>query len=270
MEATVLIPTHNHADTLLYSVASAQAQTISDIEIFVVGDGPPARTGEIMREFESQDPRVRYFEFPKGARHGEEHRHRVLQSARGRCVCYLSDDDLWLRTHLAHMCEAMRDADFVHAIELVFPNGGEAPMANGFDLAHPPDRHALLGTNSGFGLSSGGHTLASYRQLPYGWRAAPPGIHTDVHMWRQIIEQPWCRARSLPFPTVLKFASPYRAGWPVAKRLAELAAWSERLAEPQFGEWLAARTLRAAWRNLTDRSRTSPWLHSPVGQLFPP
>ena len=48
VRATVLIPTHDHADLLLRSVASAQRQCVADIEIFVVGDGVPERTRDIM------------------------------------------------------------------------------------------------------------------------------------------------------------------------------------------------------------------------------
>ena len=37
--ASVLIPTHEHAATLAYAVASVQRQTVDDIEILIVGDG---------------------------------------------------------------------------------------------------------------------------------------------------------------------------------------------------------------------------------------
>ena len=37
--ATILVPTHDHGPTLRASVASALRQTVSDIEVFIVGDG---------------------------------------------------------------------------------------------------------------------------------------------------------------------------------------------------------------------------------------
>ena len=37
--ATVLIPTHEHVEPLRHAVASAQAQTLADFELFIVGDG---------------------------------------------------------------------------------------------------------------------------------------------------------------------------------------------------------------------------------------
>ena len=36
---TVVIPTHNHADTLSYAVRSVLWQTCQDFELFIVGDG---------------------------------------------------------------------------------------------------------------------------------------------------------------------------------------------------------------------------------------
>ncbi|WP_332688176.1 aldehyde dehydrogenase family protein, partial [Devosia sp.] len=53
---------------------------------FVVGDGASAETRDIVEEFAHNDPRIRYFDFSKGQRHGEAHRHIVLQEARGEIV----------------------------------------------------------------------------------------------------------------------------------------------------------------------------------------
>ena len=60
------------------------------------------------------DPRVRFFDLPKGERHGERNRHLALAEAAGRIVCYLSDDDLLLPRHVATMLELLEGADFAH------------------------------------------------------------------------------------------------------------------------------------------------------------
>lgn len=79
--ATVLIPTFDHGETLLYSVRSALRQTVSDIEIFVVGDGVPTPARRFIEELIAEDPRVRFFANDKGPRHGEVHRARALPTA---------------------------------------------------------------------------------------------------------------------------------------------------------------------------------------------
>jgi glycosyltransferase involved in cell wall biosynthesis len=206
METTVLIPTHNHGETLRYSVASVQAQTLQDFEILVVGDGVPDVTRDLVSDLVREDARIQFFDFPKGPRHGELHRHAVLRNARGRCVCYLCDDDLWLPSHLEHLTGLLHRADLAHTAEMTIDPSGEG-LILAFDLNHSIDRELLETSRSGFGLSSGAHTLEAYRRLPYGWRTTPKEIHTDTYMWQQFVKQPWCRCAGATRPTVLRFAA---------------------------------------------------------------
>ena len=112
--ASVLVPTHDHGPTLRHSVAAALGQTVSELEVLIVGDGMPPAAAEVARELGATDGRVRLFEFEKGERHGEAHRHAVLEGeARGRFILYLSDDDLWMPEHAERMIAALERADFV-------------------------------------------------------------------------------------------------------------------------------------------------------------
>jgi len=92
--ATVLIPTHDRPECLRHSIASAQAQSLDDFELFVIGDGVTDATRAVMTELAAADPRIRFFDFPKGPRRGEVHRHTALAEAAGRFVAYLGDDDV--------------------------------------------------------------------------------------------------------------------------------------------------------------------------------
>jgi GalNAc5-diNAcBac-PP-undecaprenol beta-1,3-glucosyltransferase len=231
MEATVLIPTHTHGETLRYAVSSVQGQTMQDFEILIVGDGVPEVTRDLVSDLAGADPRIRFFDFPKGARNGELHRHAVLANARGRCVCYLSDDDLWLPSHLEHLTGLLKRADLASAGCMVIDPSEEA-MILAFDLNHPLDREWLETSRSGFSLSSGGHTLDAYRRLPYGWRTTPEGIHTDTFMWQQFLDQPWCKCASTARPTVLRFAAQAWDTQPREKRLDALDRWLRRVSKP--------------------------------------
>src|SRR3970282_260372 len=84
-DATILIPTHRHAALLPYSLRSALAQEGVSVEVFVVGDGFEDDTRAAL-ELSLSDPRVRFFDFPKGQGNGELHRHEALQEATGRIV----------------------------------------------------------------------------------------------------------------------------------------------------------------------------------------
>ena len=67
IEATVLIPTHNHGETLRYAVGSVLAQTMQDFEILIVGDGVPEATRELAAELARNDARDPVFRFPEGS-----------------------------------------------------------------------------------------------------------------------------------------------------------------------------------------------------------
>ncbi len=221
--ATVVIPTHNHGPTLYASVASALSQTLA-VEVFVIGDGVSPETRAIAEELARQDQRVRFFDHPKSPRRGELYRHAALKQARGRVVCYLSDDDAYLPHHVEDMCALLEDADFVHALAIeVLLDGGIARWA--VDLARPEYRREVLNGINRVPLSAGAHTLSLYRSLTEGWTSAPPEIPSDLFMWQKFVRLPDCRFRSGRRPSVLVFPSPKRRHLSNPERLSEMQRW---------------------------------------------
>ena len=279
LQATVLVPTFDHGPMLRYSVGSALTQTVEQLEVLIVGDGVPPVTQEVVAEL-SRDPRVRFFDHPKGARHGEAYRHSALLEARGRIVCYLSDDDLWTTDHVAAMLDLLADADFAHALPVrVEPDGGIGGWATDLSLRRARDLH-LSGANS-IPFSCGAHTITMYRRLPHGWRTTPAGTPTDLYMWQQFLAQPACRAVSGTRPTVVHFASPDRRGWTAEQRLDELHRWSRKLStqvgrrdfERSVFDWVVrdcaalAAEMPPAWvRTLYQRLKPLGWPRRLFGQ----
>lgn len=232
--ATVLIPTFDHGPLLEYSLASALAQTVADIEIFIVGDGAPGITRDIAQRAARADPRVRYFDNPKGASRGEAHRHRALAEASGAIVCYLADDDLWLPHHVATMRGLLADHDFANTLPLAVYPGDELRAGSPVDLSLPFDREFIVKTRNKVGNSFAAHTLAFYCGLPHGWRPAPAGMFSDHYMWQQILSQPGCRAVSGHRPTAINFASRPRRATSIADRAAELERWLGRINDARW------------------------------------
>ena len=231
MRATVLVPTHDHGPTLTRSVGSALAQTVADLEVFVVGDGMPDEAREVAAGLARSDERVRVFDNPKGPRHGELHRHAALGEAQGEVVCYLSDDDLWLPEHVESMLELLADHDFANALPVrVEPDGTLAALI--VDLSLERYRALLLGGENRIPLSCAGHTLELYRRLPHGWRTTPPEIPTDLYMFQQILAVPGVRAVSGRNATVLHFPSSARSALGPEGRVAELDRHGVALEEP--------------------------------------
>jgi len=254
LRATVLVPTHNHGPTLLYSVPTALAQSVSDIEVIIVGDGVGDAARDIISQLQRGDPRVNFLDFPKGRRRGEDHRHTALSAARGRIVCYLADDDLWLPNHLAVMDALLHgDVGFAHTLPLrITKAGGLADWP--VDLAIPHYRELTLANTNWIPLSTAGHTLDAYRRLPIGWSAAPRRVSdTAGFMWQKLIRS-GCGLVSESQPTVLVFPSVERVGWVVARRVEEMALWQRKTAEPGWRETFLAEALDYVVR---DRARAA-------------
>jgi len=221
-QATVLVPTHEHALTLELAVGSALAQTVQDLEVLIVGDGPTPGVRAAAERIEASDPRVRYIPFPKGARHGEASRHEVLHGARGRIVCYLSDDDLWLPDHVEEMARRLvSDDHLVHTKpSRISPDGRTTELLG--------SASEMLAGRNHIPLSAMGHTLAGYRALRVGWSPAPPDVYTDLHMWRKFLVAGF-RLDSSLVPTVLHFPSPERHGRGQVWRRNEILRWWRRI-----------------------------------------
>jgi glycosyltransferase involved in cell wall biosynthesis len=241
--ASVLIPTHEHAATLPFSVASVQAQNYQDMEILIVGDGVGDTLRAAVKRLQADDSRIKFFDFPKGPRNGEIHRDVVLRQAQGQIVCYQSDDDLWLPGHLHAMQTALESADFVTAMQVLAGTDGKL-RAYYFDLESPQfvvpwlawdyEPIHLLGdwATPGVGLSFCAHRLDAYLRLPEGWTTTPDGRPSDQFMWKKFARQPWCRLKSLHWPLTLQFPAKDRRDWAPQQRADELARWTEIIASP--------------------------------------
>ena len=245
--ATVIIPTYDHGPTIRYALASALRQTVEDIEVIIIGDGVAEADKPLLFALAASDARVSYVDRPKHVRRGEVYRHAALESAQGRIVCYLCDRDVWLPCHVERMSKQLESADFTHSLSLhVRPDNSYQFFPT--DLSLPEHRRFMRVRGNRVAFSCAAHTMESYRSLPFGWRTTPEGIETDWYMFRQFLEMDNCRASSGTFPSAITFPSPSRRGWPTERRVAELKAWSERLADEATREEIVRDILENAIR----------------------
>ncbi len=255
--ATVLIPTHDHAPQIGHAIRAVQAQTLGSFELFVVGDGTDDATRETVAELARSDGRIRYFDFPKGERHGEAHRHTALAEARGRIVAYCGDDDLWLPHHLKTMAGLLRRVDFGNALQIEVEPGGRLVSQNA-SYAQPEIRLRMVEGWHGFhGLTVWGHRMSAYRALPVGWSPAPPGTATDQHMFRKFAAQPSLRSGTALAATALHVQTPARPGWSNEARATELAALAARIGTEELCGELEA-LVRIARRVVRQPRRRRP------------
>jgi hypothetical protein len=97
-DVSVVIPTRFRPELVLRAVRSALAQTVADIEVLVVVDGPDDATRDALAAV--PDPRLRVVELPEPA--GAPNARNVgARHARARWTALLDDDDEWLPHKLA-------------------------------------------------------------------------------------------------------------------------------------------------------------------------
>lgn len=243
--ATIIIPTYNHGETIRYALRSALNQTVTDLEIFVIGDGVPEHQKPIIHDFVQSDKRVRFFDHPKHIRRGEPYRDLALNEATGTIVCYLCDRDLWLPDHVERMLHQLKFADFTHSLSLhVLPD--QTFRFYPADLSQPEHFRFMRDTNNLVAFSCAAHTMDAYRRLPKGWETTPEPIQTDWFMFRKFLRMDGCRATSSRYPSSITFPSPPRKDWPIQQRIAELEIWNERISNPQSKDETVKEILEAA------------------------
>jgi glycosyltransferase involved in cell wall biosynthesis len=107
-EVSVVIPTRNRPELVVRAVRSALAQTLREIEIVVVIDGPDAATVDALREV--GDERIRPVELPASGG-APNARNRGVDHALADWVAFLDDDDEWLPEKLATQLALARAAE---------------------------------------------------------------------------------------------------------------------------------------------------------------
>ncbi|HYH93917.1 MAG TPA: glycosyltransferase family 2 protein [Candidatus Saccharimonadales bacterium] len=101
---SAVIPTHGRPELVVRAIDSALDQTLDDLEVIVVVDGPDPMTEAVLAE--RRDDRLRVVVNPESV--GASGARNVgAAEARGRWVAFLDDDDTWLPTKLARQLEAM-------------------------------------------------------------------------------------------------------------------------------------------------------------------
>jgi glycosyltransferase involved in cell wall biosynthesis len=140
-EITVVIPSRNRWALLSVALRAALSQEGVELEVVVVDDGSSDETSSRLEGV--RDPRLRVIrnESPRGVTGA---RNQALGVARGECLAFLDDDDIWsprnLRTKL-DLIEA-QNADFAYAGAVALD--GRRRVIKAFPLPGPGELAAKL------------------------------------------------------------------------------------------------------------------------------
>lgn len=100
---SVVIPTYNRSERLRRCLKSVMAQTFRDFEIIVIDDASSDDTFVMLQsEFgmELEQGRIGYYN--NGKRQERVYsRNKGMEMAKGECIAFLDDDDIWMPRHLS-------------------------------------------------------------------------------------------------------------------------------------------------------------------------
>jgi len=115
---TVIVATYNRSNVLGYAIRSVLAQTRTDWELLVVGDGCTDDTAEVVASF--ADPRIRFVNLDPRVGDQSGPTNEGMARARGRYIALLNHDDLWFPDHLAETVAVLErtNADCTFSLQL--------------------------------------------------------------------------------------------------------------------------------------------------------
>jgi glycosyl transferase family 2 len=233
--ATIIIPTFDRSETLPLAVESAQGQTVTDIEIVIVGDGASAASVEAARGLAGRDARIVVHEWPKAPGRGYANRHRAVLAARSERIFYLDDDDLMLPNHVETLGRALGSADIVDSCTASVAMNSEVQIALVNHAADPfRARLEVQGYKATFDTHLG-HSRAAYLKAGGAWEHPKgDGVRTLLSALAQERSLSWS---TVPVATALSFHGGSRWHMSGRERRAELEAWLaqlSRLSAPQI------------------------------------
>jgi glycosyltransferase involved in cell wall biosynthesis len=103
---SVILPTYNRAVLLPPVIRSILDQDFADLELVIFDDGSTDNTGDVVREMQARDARLRYVALPENRGLGHA-RDAGLRYAAGRYIALADSDDLWLPGRLRAQIEVL-------------------------------------------------------------------------------------------------------------------------------------------------------------------
>ena len=211
MKLSILLPTHNRADVLPFAIESVLAQTFTDFELLVCGDGCTDATAEVVGRYVQADPRVRWFDYAKGPGFGYANRNRALREAKGELIGFMAHDDLVTPDHYAAMVAVFADPEAQLAWSKAVWVGLKGQIVPAvFTLEDRVMRDEFLaGRWNRLPACSYMHRRTAFDDVGY-WNEEIANS-ADLELWRRIItEYGVASVRQVPLMTCLHFRAHWR------------------------------------------------------------
>lgn len=126
MLISIITPMYNAEYYISETIKSVQCQTCSAWELLVINDASTDRSPDIVKEFASQDSRIKLYTFNEN-RGIANARNFGIAKATGAWVCFLDSDDIWEPDKLDYQLKYMieHNLNFTYTSCSIISNSGE-------------------------------------------------------------------------------------------------------------------------------------------------
>ncbi|MBP3324238.1 MAG: glycosyltransferase [Clostridia bacterium] len=125
---SVIMPAYNAERFIEEAIASVQAQSYENWELFVIDDGSKDRTKEIVKNLAENDKRIRFLINEKNMGVAKT-RNRGIDLSSGKYVAFIDSDDVWHKDKLKKQLEKLKEKDAgigYCSYEIIGENGEKA------------------------------------------------------------------------------------------------------------------------------------------------
>ncbi|WP_400071321.1 glycosyltransferase family 2 protein [Zobellia russellii] len=108
---SIITPVYNSEKYLTDNILSVQAQTHNNWEHILVDDCSTDSSEDLIRSFQENDPRIKYYRLKKNSGAGVA-RNKGIELAKGDYIAFLDSDDKWYPHKLAAQLKFMNDNNY--------------------------------------------------------------------------------------------------------------------------------------------------------------
>ncbi len=110
---TVIITSFNSQRYLKNSIQSVLSQSYSNFELIIIDDGSKDQSRSIIKKFAKQEKKIKYYFFKSNTGTASIPRNKGAELAKGKYLCFLDADDIWLKDKLYLQLKHINNKDIL-------------------------------------------------------------------------------------------------------------------------------------------------------------
>lgn len=108
---SVIITSYNSQIYLKHSIQSVLNQSFKDFEIILIDDGSKDKSCSIIKKFANREKKIKFYFFKNNSGTASIPRNKGAELAKGKYLCFLDADDIWLSDKLEEQLKMISKRD---------------------------------------------------------------------------------------------------------------------------------------------------------------